>query len=250
MKISIVIPVYNGEKTLRRALDSAVSQGADEVVVIDDASTDSTPDILAEYPTLTVHRHPAKSEDHCKAMEPIIEAMDADYVIGLGADDWLYDGMVASVRRALGAAQGEPGVVLCEFDHVAEDGRLLRTNRYSPVRVEFTPETYRAYIANHTMRAECGVAAAFRRNLLIWMQREGYASLGPWCDCYSALLCGLRAGAIYVPGPLAAFTSRADSYSGTAQKDPVWRDKCRAAAEAFLTQPSIMPLARGIKFRI
>jgi len=171
-------------------------------------------------------------------------------VIGTAADDLLYPGMVAAVRRALADTKSEPGAVLCDFDHVTEDGRLVRTNRYSPVRVELTPESYRAYIANHSMRAECGVGAAFRRTLLVWLQHEGYAAVGPWSDCYAALLCGLRAGVIYVPGPHAAFTMRCDSYSARIQKDPQKRAEYRAAAEAFLNRPAIMPLAKGVKFPI
>ena len=250
MKIGIVMSVYNGAKTLRRAMDGIVSQGADEVVIIDDCSTDETPEILASYPQITVHRHPAKSEDHNKAMEPIIEAMDVDYVIGAAADDLLYPGMVAAVRRALAAAHGSPGVVSCEFDHVTEDGQLIRTNRFSPLQVEFTREAYRDYVANFTGRPASGCTAAFRRDLLVWLQNEGYASLGPWADCWGCLLISLVAGAIYVPGPLGAFTARADSYSGRIQKDPEARAKYLAAAEAFLTRPSIMRVAKGVKFPI
>jgi glycosyltransferase involved in cell wall biosynthesis len=48
---TIVIPVYNGEKTLREAIDSALSQtyGAFEVLVVDDGSTDGSADIVRSY---------------------------------------------------------------------------------------------------------------------------------------------------------------------------------------------------------
>lgn len=49
--ISIVLPVYNGERYLREALDSIFAQSfADfELIAVDDRSTDSSPEILAEY---------------------------------------------------------------------------------------------------------------------------------------------------------------------------------------------------------
>ena len=49
--VSIVVPVYNGSRYLREALDSILAQTYRplEVIVMDDASTDDTPDILAEY---------------------------------------------------------------------------------------------------------------------------------------------------------------------------------------------------------
>ncbi len=49
--VSILVPVYNGEATLARCLDSALTQDypALEVVVIDDHSTDRTPQVLAGF---------------------------------------------------------------------------------------------------------------------------------------------------------------------------------------------------------
>ena len=50
-KISVVLPVYNGERYLRESLDSVLAQTMEdfELIVVDDCSTDTTPAILAEY---------------------------------------------------------------------------------------------------------------------------------------------------------------------------------------------------------
>lgn len=47
--ISIVIPVYNGERTIKETVDSALGQTFSdlELIVINDGSQDSTLDILA-----------------------------------------------------------------------------------------------------------------------------------------------------------------------------------------------------------
>ncbi len=49
--VSCVVPVFNGERFLSEALDSIMVQSYQplEVVVVDDGSTDSTPQILASY---------------------------------------------------------------------------------------------------------------------------------------------------------------------------------------------------------
>ena len=49
--VSIVIPVYNGERFLPAALDSLLSQTVGDMVILvgDNASTDSTADIIGEY---------------------------------------------------------------------------------------------------------------------------------------------------------------------------------------------------------
>jgi glycosyltransferase involved in cell wall biosynthesis len=50
-KISVILPVYNGERFLREALESVFAQTETsfELIVGDDGSTDRTPDILAEF---------------------------------------------------------------------------------------------------------------------------------------------------------------------------------------------------------
>ena len=51
--VSVVIPVYNTEKYLRRCMDALLAQTIDkkdlELVVVNDGSTDSSPEILEEY---------------------------------------------------------------------------------------------------------------------------------------------------------------------------------------------------------
>ena len=50
-KVSIIVPVYNVEKYLKQALESAVNQTLNdiEIICIDDCSTDNSLNILKEY---------------------------------------------------------------------------------------------------------------------------------------------------------------------------------------------------------
>ena len=49
--VSICIPSYNGEKWIREAIDSALAQTYKplEIVIVDDASTDNTLEIIQSY---------------------------------------------------------------------------------------------------------------------------------------------------------------------------------------------------------
>lgn len=52
-KICVVIPTYNNEKTLRRVIDG-VLEYTQNIIVINDGSTDSTSDILKTYPQISI----------------------------------------------------------------------------------------------------------------------------------------------------------------------------------------------------
>ncbi len=57
-KVVVVMPAYNAATTLRRTHEEVMAQGVvDEVVLVDDCSTDDTVDIARDLPHTRVHRH-------------------------------------------------------------------------------------------------------------------------------------------------------------------------------------------------
>lgn len=73
------LPVYNEEKHVRRVLDE-VLQYSPEVLVVDDGSSDRTPQLLAEYPQVHVQRH-AQNQGYGAALRTAF-----DFVIANGYD--------------------------------------------------------------------------------------------------------------------------------------------------------------------
>lgn len=58
-KVSVIIPVYNAEKHLRKCLDSVCRQTLDniEIICVDDGSTDNSLNILQEYAQNDIRVH-------------------------------------------------------------------------------------------------------------------------------------------------------------------------------------------------
>jgi len=64
--VSIIIPVYNGERYINHAIESALSQTYPykEIIVVDDASIDCTPQVVKSYPVI-YYRNPQNMERAC-----------------------------------------------------------------------------------------------------------------------------------------------------------------------------------------
>lgn len=96
-KISVIIPVYNGEKYIEDTLKSLQRQDYLnlEIIVINDGSTDKTIEILKKYQG-KVKIINQKNGGASKARNKGIEHMTGKYLIFLDADDWLEDGAIKS----------------------------------------------------------------------------------------------------------------------------------------------------------
>lgn len=93
--ISVIIPVYNSEDVIRRSLDSLLNQTYQnlEIIVVDDGSTDKTPDILRDYQAqqkvkMQVLR--IENSGQGKARTVGIQAAEGDLIAFCDADDY-YD---------------------------------------------------------------------------------------------------------------------------------------------------------------
>lgn len=90
-KVSIIIPVYNGENYMREAIDSALAQTYKniEVIVVNDGSRDSTDEIAKSYGDKIVY---IKKENGgvSTALNLALEKMTGDYFSWLSHDDRYY----------------------------------------------------------------------------------------------------------------------------------------------------------------
>lgn len=89
--ISVIIPTYNGEGTICRAIDSVLSQGVDvEILICDDCSTDWTLNMSCSYKHVQI-LHTDKHTGGPNAGRNLgLKYATGDYVAFLDQDDeWL-----------------------------------------------------------------------------------------------------------------------------------------------------------------
>lgn len=94
IKLSVIMPCYNVEDTLRRAIDSVLMQEVDfefEIIVIDDASTDATGSIAqaysANHPNIRCLKNPQNSGNAHSFYRGLCAAR-GDYFCVLDGDDY------------------------------------------------------------------------------------------------------------------------------------------------------------------
>lgn len=87
-RVSVIIPVFNQERFVKKAIESALNQSYPniEIIVIDDGSTDNTPNVLEHYSDL-IHVTRQKNGGTSSAWNHALEICQTDYVIGLDSDD-------------------------------------------------------------------------------------------------------------------------------------------------------------------
>ena len=87
--ISVIIPVYNREQTIKRAVDSVLSQTIqpEEIIVVDDCSSDSTKEILAGYGDSITSIFMPENSGVSRTRNRGIEQARTEWVAFLDSDD-------------------------------------------------------------------------------------------------------------------------------------------------------------------
>src|SRR5512143_423957 len=120
LKVTIVIPAYNAEKTLGLAVSGALAQGCPvcEVVVVDDGSKDCTADVVRKYPAAKyVHQENAGP---AAARNAGWKCTDSDIVIFTDSDcvpeaGWAKKLIDAFTDKSVGAATGSYDIANADY---------------------------------------------------------------------------------------------------------------------------------------
>jgi glycosyltransferase involved in cell wall biosynthesis len=132
--VSVVLPVRNGEATIREAMESVLDQTLRtiELVVVDDASTDGTAHVLASFddPRVRVISN-AEHRGLVMSLHRGIDAARSDVIARMDADNRAYPQRLAR-QYELMRARPEVGLVATAYDRIDVEGRILHSVRIPP----------------------------------------------------------------------------------------------------------------------
>lgn len=134
-KVSIIVPVYNTEKYLHKCLDSLVNQTLDdiEIVIVNDGSKDSSPEIIKEY----MDKYPGKfnyasqeNSGQAVARNRAIGMCTGDYIGFLDSDDFVRLEMFERMYNT--AIAEEADYVACGYTDLTYelDGSITELEHY------------------------------------------------------------------------------------------------------------------------
>ena len=127
--LSVILPCYNGEDYLARAVDSALGQSFRdlELILVDDGSTDGSPAVCDGYAAAdprvqVIHQ---KNAGLSAARNAGMAMASGDYIAFLDADDWLVPDAYAKLFAAMSAHGAD--CACCGYTHVFDDGGVGET---------------------------------------------------------------------------------------------------------------------------
>ena len=127
--VSVIVPIYNVEKYLSKCIDSIISQTYEniEILLIDDGSTDSCPEICDSYAKKDPRVKPyhKQNEGLSKTRNFAISVMTGDYYCFVDGDDSVHSDYIMTMYNTM--IENQADLSMCLYYYVWNDGRKKLT---------------------------------------------------------------------------------------------------------------------------
>lgn len=132
IKVSVIIPVYNTERYLRRCLDSLVNQTLKdlEIILVDDGSTDNSLLIMKEYENKYQGKVSVLTKANggqATARNLGIKLSRGKYIGFVDSDDYVDHAMYETMYKA--AKQNQYDMVECHYRYLSEEENKIKEYR-------------------------------------------------------------------------------------------------------------------------
>lgn len=146
MKYSVIIPAYQCADTIQHTVESVLNSGLTdfEIILINDGSTDSTPEIcdsLAKKYTEVVCIH-KENEGVSTARNRGIEEATGDYILFIDSDDTIDEKALNEACKRIDKHSPDMLIFGLSFDYLADNKIYRRDNMVYPAEGVFYPEQW------------------------------------------------------------------------------------------------------------
>lgn len=214
-RVSVIVPVYNGEWYLDEALNSVAAQTlvAHEVIVVDDGSLDASAERVSAFaarnPSLTVHLIRQENRGQSASRNRAAAAATGELLAFLDQDDRWYPDHLQ--RLAAAFSQPDVGLAFSDFDEIDHLGNLVVRSFLSTHQIPHPRNSITDWIGSDSMilpSAALVRTAAFRAVDGFCEELIGYEDDDLWIRLFRA---GWRTK--YVKRSLGVFRVHAGSSS-------------------------------------
>ncbi|HET6426374.1 MAG TPA: glycosyltransferase family A protein [Planctomycetaceae bacterium] len=224
--LSVILCNYNHGKYVGRALEAILSQSrpAEQVIVVDDGSTDDSVQIIGEwaarFPVIKFLQNEQNRGWHASSARALT-VVSGDYIYSAAADDIVLPGFFEAVCRLLDQHPGV-GIACTKVVAVTSAGDRISVDGYQhlPHAGAVSPAEYlRLCLDGESPTHSLSCATVYRRE---WLQRAGgwRKELGSWGDTFAIRVIGLQTGMAYAPVEGVAFTHSPGGMSQSTLQTP------------------------------
>lgn len=130
-KVSVIIPVYNGAKTIKHTIESVLNQSYNklEIIVIDDGSLDSTLEVVDSINDCRIQVFSYQNSGACIARNRGLSKASGKYIAFIDADDlWTLDKLESQWKVLQENSQAS--VAYSWTDYINSEGQVIRPGRH------------------------------------------------------------------------------------------------------------------------
>ena len=122
-KFSIIIPVYNVEKYIKKCLDSVFNQTFKdyEVIVVNDGSKDNSIDVVKKYDVKLINQ---ENMGLSAARNTGVEQATGEYILFLDSDDYIDKDLLEELNKSI--EENNPDLVRFQIREVYENSEQLK----------------------------------------------------------------------------------------------------------------------------
>lgn len=129
-KVTIVLPVYNGENFLSQSIESVLGQTYSnlELIIVNDCSTDSSEEIIFKYKKLDKRIKYVKNDVNSKLPKSLnngFKLASGDYYTWTSDDNYYHPDAIEKMVCFLDR-KPDVGLVYCDYNRITADEKLIQ----------------------------------------------------------------------------------------------------------------------------